>query len=62
MGTFPAADGHVGGFVKGVAGDGHDVEVLGIGGEPALFDEAAVCDDGDGFEVEFFLAVSVPLW
>ena len=49
MGAFPATDGGVGGFVKGVAGYGHDVQVWGVGLEPALFDEAAVCDDGDGF-------------
>ena len=49
MGAFPAADERVGVFVKGVAGYGHDVEVLSIGLEPALFDEAAVCDDGDRF-------------
>ena len=48
MCAFSAADGHIGIFVEGVAGYGHDVEVWGVGLEPALLDQAAVCDDGDG--------------
>ena len=62
MGAFSAADEHVGGFVKGVAGYGYDIEVWGVGREPVFFDYAAVCDDGDGLEMELFFAVSVSLW
>lgn len=57
VGAFAAADQHVGVFVEGIARDGHDVEVFGVGLEPLLFDEAAVGDDGDGFQVKVFFAV-----
>ena len=57
MPAGPPADLDVGGLVKGVAGDGHDVKVLSIFLEPALGDFAAVGDDGDGFEVQDFFAV-----
>ena len=52
-----AADFDVGGFVEGVAGDGHDVDVLAVFGQPGGRDFAAVCDDGDGFELERGFAV-----
>lgn len=44
-----ATDFDVGGFVEGIAGDGHDVEVRGVLFEPGFCDFTAVCDDGDGF-------------
>ena len=53
----PAADSDVGGFVEGVARDGHDVDVLAVGGEPGGRHFAAVGDDGDGFEREGLFAV-----
>lgn len=59
MGSFAAADLHVGAFVEGVARDGHDVEVFGIGLQPSFFDQAAVGDDRDGLHVEVFFAVPV---
>ena len=53
-----AADLDVGGFVEGVAGDGHDVDVLAVLGEPGGGDFAAVGDDGNGFELQGGFAVS----
>ena len=59
MVAFAASDHHVCPLVEGIAGDGHDVEMLGVLMEPFFFDEAAVCDDGDGFHVQVLFAVSV---
>ena len=52
-----AADFDVGGFVERVAGDGHDVDVSAVFGQPGGGDFAAVRDDGDGFELEGGFAV-----
>ena len=52
-----AANLDVGGFVEGVTGDGHDVDVLAVLREPGGGDFAAVGDDGDGFELEGRFAV-----
>ncbi len=41
----------ISGFDKGVTRDGHDVDVLGVLGEPGGSDFAAVGDDGDGFQL-----------
>lgn len=48
----------VGGLVEGIAGYGHDIEVMGVVLEPCFCDFAAVCDDGDGFHGKVFFAVS----
>ena len=44
-------------FVKGIARDGHDVDALAVLRQPGLGHFAAVCDDGDGFEMECGFAV-----
>lgn len=56
-----ATDLDVGGFVKGVAGDRHDVDVFAVFGEPGGGDFAAVRDDRNGFELECGFAVSCQL-
>ncbi len=45
MGTFATPNQLVGAFVKGVARDGHDIKVFGVGVQPVFFDQAAVGDD-----------------
>ena len=62
MTSFATADHGVCGFGEGVAGHGHDVQVLGVFFEPGFFDEGAVGDDGDGFHREGFFAVPVDRW
>lgn len=52
-----AADLDIGGLVKGVAGDGHDVDVGAVFGQPGGGDLAAVGDDGNGLERQCGFAV-----
>ena len=58
MGAFPTANLDVYDFVKRVAGNGDDVEVLRIFNEPVAFYKTAVGHNGDGFEPQVLFAIS----
>lgn len=53
----PPADRDVSRLVEGVAGDRENVDVAAVFGQERLGHQAAICDNGDGLQVQFFFAV-----